>query len=292
MSNNPLLDAGGISIFESLRSNHTIQNLYVKSCCIGDDAGQNLAVVLPTNKGLRALVITSNEITCFVTLVTIHRGGMDGSVPLIAVLSWFFDLSLPLACCLHSVATNTAVLLIRHSLTPVLVQCPATSLVPYIQCSSDPSIETDGTDSKLEACAKAMYNDPSVTVLDISSCNVHASDAVWLKKNVLLKNTVVWKLDIGNNPINDAGCNAVAQSLKKNLVISTLRMNSCEVGDGGGEMLAEVLLSQKGKQGGLSGDLLLTGNPSMGFVCLVKIHRASMDAASSCFLAILSCCGV
>ena len=232
ISSNPLEDEGGIAIFESLVVNKTIQNLFVRSCQIDDGAGQTLVSVLPENKGLVKLVITGNNIDRFVTLVLIHRGGMDGT---------------------------------------------------------DPAITTDGSDRKLIDCAKAMYNDPSVKVLDISSCNVHASDAAWLKKEVLLTthktgkglNTHVWKLDIGSNPLGDDGCNYIAQALKKNLVIKTLLMNSCQVGNEGGETLADALKSQEGKNGGLSKTLELTGNPAMAFYCLVTIHRACMDAAGA-----------
>ena len=134
ISENPLQDDGGKHIFDSFRKNHTIQSLTASKCQLGDESGETLASMLPTNKGLTTVVITSNGITRFRTLVKIHRGGMDGN---------------------------------------------------------DPRITTDGSDNKLKACAKAMYNDASVTELDISSCNVHPADSKWLKENVFCKNDTV-----------------------------------------------------------------------------------------------------
>jgi hypothetical protein len=93
---------------------------------------------------------------------------------------------------------------------------------------------------------EALKGNIGVTQVDASSCGIRGLSGAQALGNSLRHNTILTRLDLGNNALGDAGAVAIAEGLAANTGLRSLNLAHNKVGPAGARALAAALRSNTG----------------------------------------------
>ncbi len=143
------------------------------------------------------------------------------------------------------------------------------------------------TNNGLEVLLEGLYDNSSVTTLDVHSNAIDSSGSARLAAFLVSNTTLKWLILDENHGIGDEGAREVAIALTgHNRTLEHLSLRSCGIGEDGGKRFMTTLSRNKTLKG-----LNLRGNVEMGDEAVEMISRG-LAQNSSLLRLDLSSCGV